>query len=83
MPRMKTRIFLLTAALVLDGTAAYAQTDPAATAKALTRHDDSMERAFEDVDREIDEALWYFKLGDAANIAKYRIATTKPLRRWW
>ncbi|MGH8515586.1 MAG: alpha/beta hydrolase, partial [Gammaproteobacteria bacterium] len=39
-----------------------------------------MDRQFEDVDREIDDVVWYFKLGDAAKIAKYRISTSKPLR---
>jgi dipeptidyl aminopeptidase/acylaminoacyl peptidase len=28
----------------------------------------------------VDDVLWYFKLGDAAEIAKYRVATTKPVR---
>jgi dipeptidyl aminopeptidase/acylaminoacyl peptidase len=51
-----------------------------ATSKALGRHDNSMNRSFEDVDREIDDALWYFKLGDVAVIQKYRIASTKPVR---
>ena len=77
---MKTRTLFLTAVSLLLGLAAYAQTDPPATARALTRLDESVDRQFEDVDREIDDVLWYFKLGDAANVAKYRVATSKPLR---
>jgi dipeptidyl aminopeptidase/acylaminoacyl peptidase len=65
--------------LLLAAPALLAQDAPA-TAKALSGHDSSMDRAFEDVDREIDDALWYFKLGDAANIQKYRIASSKPVR---
>ena len=67
------------AALAFFAAFAHAQ-DPPATAKSLDRHDESMQRAFEDVDREIDDALWYFKLGDAADIQKYRIASSKPAR---
>lgn len=55
-------------------------TDPPATAKALERHDTSMDRGFDDIDRDVDDALWYFKLGDVAAIDKVRIATSKPLR---
>ena len=74
---MKLKMTLACALLAIS---TFAQTDPAATGKQLERHDESMDRAFEDVDREIDDVLWYFKLGDAANIAKYRVATSKPVR---
>ena len=50
------------------------------TAAALRAHDQSMDRSFEDVERQIDDALWYFKLGDVADIQMYRIASTKPRR---
>jgi dipeptidyl aminopeptidase/acylaminoacyl peptidase len=49
-------------------------------AKALDSHDRGVDRAFEDTQRFIDDALWYFKLGDVANIQKYRIASSKPRR---
>lgn len=68
--------FLLFAAVV----AAAQTTDPPASAKALERHDESMDRGFDDIDRDVDDVLWYFKLGDVANIDKARIATTKPIR---
>ncbi|MGZ8798166.1 MAG: S9 family peptidase, partial [Thermoanaerobaculia bacterium] len=71
---------LTTLLMLLLGAPALLAQDVPATAKALSRHDSSMDRAFEDVDREIDDALWYFKLGDAANIQKYRIASSKPVR---
>src|SRR5688572_26654879 len=48
--------------------------------KAIEAHGRTTSRSFENVDREVDDVLWYFKLGDVANIQKYRIATTKPLR---
>ncbi len=39
-----------------------------------------MDRSFEDVERTVDDALWHFKLGDAADINIYRIASSKPRR---
>jgi dipeptidyl aminopeptidase/acylaminoacyl peptidase len=75
---MKVTI-LFTAMLLAVAQAVLAQDTPA-TSKALTRHDESMSRSFEDVDREIDDALWYFKLGDVADIQMYRIASSKPVR---
>lgn len=65
--------------LLLAAMPALAQTPPD-LAKALASHDRGTDRAFEDTQRAIDDALWYFKLGDAANIQKYRIATSKPRR---
>lgn len=58
---------------------AFAQDAPV-TAEALDRHDSSMDRSFDDVERYIDDALWYFKLGDIADIQVYRIASSKPRR---
>lgn len=57
-----------------------AQQTPDPIARALERHDTSTDRSFEDVERLIDDALWHFKLGDAANIQMYRIASSKPRR---
>jgi dipeptidyl aminopeptidase/acylaminoacyl peptidase len=48
--------------------------------KALDSHDRGVDRAFEDTQRLVDDALWYFKLGDIADIQKYRIASSKPRR---
>jgi dipeptidyl aminopeptidase/acylaminoacyl peptidase len=49
-------------------------------AKSLDSHDRGTDRAFEDTQRQIDDALWYFKLGDVANIDKFEIASSKPRR---
>lgn len=65
--------------ILLIATAAFAQ-NPPDLSKALDAHDRGVDRAFEDTQRSIDDALWYFKLGDVANIQKYRIATSKPRR---
>ncbi len=70
---------LFTALLLVLATPLLAQDVPA-TARSVDRLRTTVDRSFEDVDREIDDALWYFKLGDAADIAKYRIATSKPVR---
>lgn len=53
-------------------------TDPAV--KAIESHDRGVDRAFEDTQRYVDDALWYFKLGDIANIDKFEIASSKPRR---
>ncbi|HEX2835054.1 MAG TPA: prolyl oligopeptidase family serine peptidase [Thermoanaerobaculia bacterium] len=66
--------------LLLTATIALAQQPPAPAPDALKSHDASMDRSFEDTDRAIDDALWYFKLGDIANIEKYEIASSKPRR---
>ncbi|HYR27986.1 MAG TPA: prolyl oligopeptidase family serine peptidase, partial [Thermoanaerobaculia bacterium] len=65
---------------LLAATTALAQTPPPDVAKALESHDRGTDRAFEDTLRAVDDALWYFKLGDVANIQKYRIASSKPRR---
>lgn len=54
--------------------------DVSATAKALASHDRSNDRDFENTQRAVDDALWYFKLGDVANVDKYEIASSKPRR---
>ena len=51
-----------------------AATDP------VDRLQRSMDRSFDDLERTIDDALWYDKLGDAADIQIYRIASSKPRR---
>ena len=77
---MKRLITACLAVLLASG-AAFAQSAEApATSRALERHDTSMDRSFEDVERHVDDALWYFKLGDVANIQMYRIASSKPRR---
>lgn len=53
---------------------------PADPAKAIQALDTQMDRAFEDTQRAVDDALWYFKLGDVARIEKYEIASSKPRR---
>lgn len=37
-------------------------------------------REFEDTQRMVDDAVWYFRLGDVANIDKFEIASSKPRR---
>jgi dipeptidyl aminopeptidase/acylaminoacyl peptidase len=64
---------------LLATTTLFAQAPPDVS-KALESHDRGVDRAFEDTQRHIDDALWYFKLGDVANIQKYRIASSKPRR---
>jgi dipeptidyl aminopeptidase/acylaminoacyl peptidase len=53
---------------------------PADPTKAIQSLDTSMDRSFEDTQRYVDDALWYFKLGDVATIEKYEIASSKPRR---
>jgi dipeptidyl aminopeptidase/acylaminoacyl peptidase len=78
---MKSGICLVVLFLLASTT--FAQTPPAdspATSRALERHDESMDRAFDDIDRDVDDVIWYFRLGDVAEIDKVRIATSKPIR---
>lgn len=77
---MKRLLILLALTLLSSAATAQTQDTSPATVKALQSHDTSNERSFEDVNRTVDDALWYFKLGDAANIQKFRIATSKPRR---
>jgi dipeptidyl aminopeptidase/acylaminoacyl peptidase len=74
---MKTQSPILGAILLLAAGTLFAQTTPP---DPLAAHDRSMDRSFEDVERTVDDALWHFKLGDAADIQIYRIASTKPRR---
>jgi dipeptidyl aminopeptidase/acylaminoacyl peptidase len=75
---MKKLISLLT---FLFAAAGLAQTaDPPATAKALQLLDSGIDRSFEDIDRSVEDVLWYNRLGDVANIDKFRIASSKPRR---
>src|SRR6266852_5498752 len=61
--------------------AAAAQTpEPGATARALSSHDEPMDRGFERTFKDVDDALWYFKTGDVAGIDKVLIASSKPVR---
>jgi dipeptidyl aminopeptidase/acylaminoacyl peptidase len=53
---------------------------PPDVSKALASHDRGTDRAFEDTQREVDDVLWYFRLGDVANIDKFEIASSKPRR---
>lgn len=70
---MKRLLLLLLAALPLA-----AQTpDLSKTLDANRRRTD---RQVEDTQRMVDDALWYFKLGDVANIDKFEIASSKPRR---
>jgi dipeptidyl aminopeptidase/acylaminoacyl peptidase len=51
-----------------------------ATTKALNSMQEGLDRSFEDSDRSTDDVVWYFKLGDVADIQKYEIASSKPRR---
>jgi dipeptidyl aminopeptidase/acylaminoacyl peptidase len=57
-----------------------AQQAPDPAVKAIESHDRGVDRAFEDTQRYVDDALWYFKLGDIADIDKFEIASSKPRR---
>lgn len=48
--------------------------------KALARHDTNNDRAFEEMIKRVDDALWIMKLEDVARVEKYRIASTRPRR---
>ena len=48
--------------------------------KALESHDRGTDRGFEDVQRQIEDVLWYDRLGDVANMDKFEIASSKPRR---
>ncbi|HSP33180.1 MAG TPA: hypothetical protein VLU46_02565, partial [Thermoanaerobaculia bacterium] len=72
---MRLRACSAIALLLLFAASLFAQ-----DTKSIDRLRTTVNRSFDDVDREVDDVLWYFKLGDAADIAKYRIATSKPVR---
>jgi dipeptidyl aminopeptidase/acylaminoacyl peptidase len=75
---MKRLLILL--AILIASTASAQQSDPPATAKALQSHDSGTDREFEDTLAQIDDVLWYSRLGDVATIDVYRIASSKPRR---
>jgi dipeptidyl aminopeptidase/acylaminoacyl peptidase len=70
---MKRIIVLLLAALPL---AAQSQD----ITKTLESNRKRADRQVEDTQRYVDDALWYFKLNDVANIDKFEIASSKPRR---
>jgi dipeptidyl aminopeptidase/acylaminoacyl peptidase len=70
---MKRLLLLLLAALPL----AAQSPDLSKTLDSNRRRTD---RQVEDTQRMVDDALWYFRLGDVANIDKFEIASTKPRR---
>ncbi|MGZ5432320.1 MAG: alpha/beta hydrolase family protein [Thermoanaerobaculia bacterium] len=63
--------------LFLMAVSAAAQTD---ISKQLESHGRRNDRQFEDTQRMVDDAIWYFRLGDVANIDKFEIASSKPRR---
>jgi dipeptidyl aminopeptidase/acylaminoacyl peptidase len=69
------RLLLL---LLLTTTAAAQQ--PPDLSKTLDNNRRRSDRQVEDTQRAIDDALWYFKLADVANIDKFEIASSKPRR---
>ena len=71
---MKRLAFLLLIAFPV-----LAQT-PGDPTKQLESFERGTSRRFEDTQRQIDDALWYFRLGDVANIDKFEIASSKPRR---
>ncbi len=68
----------MVAIVVSTASAQTAAPDP--VTRAIERQGTANARSFDDVERTVDDALWYFKLGDAADIQIYRIASTKPRR---
>lgn len=69
------RLRLAVAAILLSASFVFAQDKPVQPMSAA-----SAEREFEVVSKQIDDVLWYMKLGDVAKIDKYRIASSKPVR---
>jgi dipeptidyl aminopeptidase/acylaminoacyl peptidase len=72
------RITFALAIAVLTATTAAAQQQQPDVAGILQSQRTRNDRAFEDTQRTIDDALWYFKLGDVATIDKFEIASSKP-----
>jgi dipeptidyl aminopeptidase/acylaminoacyl peptidase len=75
---IRTRLVLLTAFLAIP---LIAQTPPPepATARALSSHQTSNNRSFEEVVKSNDDVLWHFKVGDIATVDKV-LYTSKPDR---
>ncbi|HVE72919.1 MAG TPA: alpha/beta fold hydrolase [Thermoanaerobaculia bacterium] len=57
-----------------------AQTAAPDLSKQLESAGTRQTRSFEDTQRMIDDLMWYHRLGDIADIAKYEIASSKPRR---
>lgn len=72
-----SRLLIITTALLVAA-AAVAQTP--ALPPAPSPPNSGNDRDFEVVVKRIDDALWYFKLSDVAEIDKHRIPSTKPAR---
>lgn len=66
--------------LALLATSLAAQQQPPDLTRAVEAQRSRLDRGFEDTARQIDDALWYFRLGDVANIDKFEIASSKPRR---
>lgn len=57
-----------------------AQAPEPVTHEALEDFGEGTDRNFEVIEKNVDDALWYFRLGDAAKIDKHRIASNAPIR---
>jgi dipeptidyl aminopeptidase/acylaminoacyl peptidase len=68
---MRTVFATLLALFVAAAAAAQSPAPPSASA---------MDRGFEQTVKDVDDVLWYFKIGDVANIDKVLIASNKPVR---
>jgi len=68
------------ALLLALSTTVAAQTSPPDLAKSLEAQRTRNDRSFEDTQRMVDDAMWYFRLGDIADIDKFEIASSKPRR---
>lgn len=69
----------LALALLLATTTLLAQAPPDVS-RQLDAQRSRSDRAFEDTQRMIDDAMWYHRLGDVARIDKFEIASSKPRR---
>ena len=65
--------------LLLAGWAVAQAPEPPATAKALAAHDRGSDRQFEEIVKNGDDLLWYFRVGEVASIDKIHY-TSKPER---
>ena len=58
-----------------------AQSDPTpATSQQIDRLDRGVDRSFEQVIKNVDDVLWYQRIGDVAYFDKHRIVSTAPVR---
>jgi dipeptidyl aminopeptidase/acylaminoacyl peptidase len=67
-------------ALLLAAALPLAAQQPADAAKVVGDLGTRVSRSFEDTQRQVDDVLWYFRLGDVADIDKFEIASSKPRR---